>query len=146
MVHLNDKEISCESDYLTALECLDLREAGYPQGKSEYLWHKDKHNRDEWELYRRNPYDQSRDGDKMGYNRWVSAVTVEMAQAWQDSKPKPPPERNVVFLTFQRDNCPNPRQSACIFATSIRNDLISINESRIDGGLQVCVYFWKECE
>lgn len=131
-----------EKDYLPALECLDLREIGYPQGKSEYLWYRDRKNYQKWELYKRNPYDNSKDGDLMGYSRWVSAVTVEMAQVWQESKPKPPPERNVA--TFTSSRCPDPRKVACIFATSCRNNLISINESRIDGGLQVTVYYWKE--
>ncbi len=61
-------------EYYTPDECLDLRSEGYPQGRCKFLWHKNKHNKDRWELYKRNSYDISSFGDRWGYNRWVSAV------------------------------------------------------------------------
>lgn len=63
-----------EADYYTPEECIELRADGHPQGRSVYLWHKDKHNHDKWELYKRNSHDISQFGDSFGYNRWVSAV------------------------------------------------------------------------
>lgn len=139
-----------KEDFLSALDCLDLREAGYPQGKSTYLWLRDRQYKDKWSLYKRNPYDNSNKGDLLGYNRWVSAVTVKMAQAWQDSKPKPPPELHVTSLTFAEPRAKDPRKSAGIFATTCRDRLINITEVLRDMGVQsperleVTVYFWKE--
>jgi len=57
--------------------CLKLRDEGYKQGVSSFLWYKNKHNRDKWELYERNKYDISCFGDSHGYKRWVSAVSFK---------------------------------------------------------------------
>lgn len=58
-------------------DCLKLRQLGYPQGISRFLWHRNKHNHDQWELYARNKHDISNYGDKLGYNRWVSAAPID---------------------------------------------------------------------
>ena len=146
-----------EEDYLSALECLDLREAGYPQGESDYLWLQDKRYKDKWSLYKRNPYDNSENGDVLGYNRWVSAVTVRMAQLWQNSKKKKlspilMTKKHVDSLTFNSNMIPDPRKSAAIFASCYSvNDLISITQTTYTMDvrstvLEVTVFFWKEGE
>lgn len=135
--------------YLPPEECEELRGKGYPQGKTPYLWHKDKQRHDEWVLWKRNPHDMSQDADKMGFNRWVSAVTPEQAKNWRDRR-KPPkmspvlmPARNVNWKTFRFNRFSNPRKAAALFATSCRDDLISITESWAHIYLHVTVYFWK---
>lgn len=94
------------TDYLTPEKCEELAGMGYPQGETPYLWHKDKHNHDKWELYKRNPYDMSCDADKFGFNRWVSAVTPEQAKAWRNKqKPLQIQKRNVTIHKFQISLC-----------------------------------------
>jgi len=47
------------------------------QGTSMFLWHrknKNKDHLDRWEIYKRNKYDMSHDGDSRGYSRWISAL------------------------------------------------------------------------
>jgi hypothetical protein len=61
-------------EFLTPQSCNDLKSFGWPQGRSEYLWHKNKHNHDKWELYKRNPHDISMFADSFGYSRWVTAI------------------------------------------------------------------------
>ncbi len=67
----------CETEYFTPEQCLELRCQGWQQGISAFVWHCDKHNRDKWELYKRNNFDISSFGDRYGYNRWVSAVPID---------------------------------------------------------------------
>ena len=73
---------------------LKLRELGYPQGKTPYLWHRTKPSKvsfkqfdiavgdQHWIIYKRNKHDISSFGDSHGYNRWVSAPTYGEAFAW----------------------------------------------------------------
>lgn len=137
-----------EEDYLLPSECEELADEGYPQGKSEYLWHNDK--RTGWELYKRNQYDMSDTADRDGFNRWTTAITHEQAKEWRDrQKPKVlspvlMTERVVSSLTFLAGDLKCPRRSACIFATSCHDDLINISETRPNGYLHVTVYFWKD--
>lgn len=142
-----------EAEYLTPDECEEIRSEGYPQGKSKYLWHKDKHQHDRWVLYKRNQYDMSSDADKCGFNRWVTAVEHCEAKCFREKqKPVPLIEREVSSLTFSHKMIDDPRKSACIFATSIRDDLISITETILTSRpagydihmLEVTVYHWKE--
>jgi len=74
---------------------LRLRELGFPQGKTKYLWHKTKQAKvtfkkfdietgdEHWVMYKRNKHDISAFGDIYGYNRWVSAPTVEQVMRWK---------------------------------------------------------------
>ena len=70
---------------------LKLRDAGFPQGNTEHLWHKEKGCRgwdkfpEQWVIYKRNKHDISAFGDSHGYNRWVSAPTIEQAQRWGEN-------------------------------------------------------------
>ena len=61
---------------------LKLRRSGFPQGHTKFLWHKEKGNN--WVLYKRNNHDISSFGDKYGYNKWVSAPTIDEAQNWAE--------------------------------------------------------------
>lgn len=137
-----------EEDYLLPSECEELAGEGYPQGKSEYLWHNDK--RTGWELYKRNQYDMSDTADRDGFNRWTTAITHEQAKEWRDrQKPKVlspvlMTERVVSSLTFTNRMIEDPRKCACIFATSIRDDLINITEMMVEEFLFVTVYHWKD--
>ena len=74
------------------------------------------------------------------------AVTMNMAQAWRSQRnmPKPPPKQSIDYLTYRAGDLSDPRASACVFATSCRDDLITIIESWPSGYLHVTVYFWKE--
>jgi hypothetical protein len=68
------KGVGMNPDEFYSVEtCIGLRRY-YPQGRTRYLWHKNKHNRDKWELYERSPHDISSFGDSHGYGRWVSAI------------------------------------------------------------------------
>jgi hypothetical protein len=73
---------------------IKLRNLGFPQGKTPFLWHKQKGAKvslpkfdvvageEHWKLYKRNKHDISAFGDSHGYNRWVSAPTYVEATAW----------------------------------------------------------------
>ena len=81
-------------DHVLPETALKLREAGFPQGGTEYLWHKQKGAKisfpkhgivageEHWHLYKRNKHDISAFGDSHGYNRWVSAPTIDQANRW----------------------------------------------------------------
>ena len=142
-----------EDQYLSPDECIKMHGRGYPQGKSEYLWHKDKHQHDKWVLYKRNRHNMSATADKDGFNRWVTAITHEEAECWkhryrQDDKLMT--KKHVDSLTFREPMTSEPRKSAVIFATTCRDRLINITEILKEGGplsrehLHVTVYFWKE--
>lgn len=138
-----------ENGFLTYDQCEDLCSEGYPKGKSLYLWHKDKHQRDRWVLYKRNRHDMSQDADKHGLNRWITAITHDEAEAFHQRKKamieaSRPPKRDVDSLTFHAGPMETVRKSACLFATSCRNNLISITESWYYSDLKVTIYFWKE--
>lgn len=141
-------ETTNTEDFLSAEECEELQGEGYPQGKSHYLWHKDKHNHDKWVLYKRNPHDMSATADKDGFNRWVSAVTREHASCWrrwqQRNQTLPEPKIVAASLTFSSELTPDPRKSATIFANEYRDWLINISEVWINDNLEVTVYFWKD--
>lgn len=142
-----------ENEFLQVDQCEDLISEGYPRGKSIYLWHKDKHQHDKWVLYKRNRHDMSQDADKHGYNRWITAITHDEAEAFRtrkkamiesaDARTKPV-ERDVGWLTFCAGDCPDPRTSASIFATSCRGNLINITEICPNGYTHITVYYWKE--
>jgi len=78
-----------EKQFVLPQTALRMREAGYPQGRTPYLWHKEKRlnfttmrKEDHWVLYKRNKYDISAFGDSHGYNRWVSAPTINQTKEW----------------------------------------------------------------
>ena len=89
-----------------------LREAGFPQGNTPYLWHKQKGAKvslpkygviageEHWKIYKRNKHDISAFGDSHGYNRWVSAPTVEQAQAWAQRIKEERMEAGEAFEEF----------------------------------------------
>jgi len=135
-----------KSDYLLPEECSDLVGEGYPTGTSQYLWHNDK--RTGWDLWKRNQHDMSKDGDSMGYNRWIIAITHQEAANWR-ARQKPKKVMTsilaVEWLTFRAGDVPDPRRSAVIFATSIGKDLlINITEICPNGYIHITVYYWKE--
>ena len=85
-------------EFVLPQTALKLREVGFPQGKTKYLWHKRKGAKvslpkhgviageEHWHLYKRNKHDISAFGDAYGYNRWVSAPTVEQVRRWKEIK------------------------------------------------------------
>jgi len=82
--------------YVLPHTAVKLRESGFPQGGTKYLWHKQKGAKvsfprhgivageEHWVLYKRNRHDISAFGDSHGYNRWVSAPTIEQAVKWKE--------------------------------------------------------------
>jgi len=85
-------------DHVLPETALKLREIGFPQGNTKYLWHRRKgakvslpaHNivagEEHWHIYKRNKHDISAFGDSHGYNRWVSAPTIEQVREWMKQK------------------------------------------------------------
>ena len=84
-----------DKQFVLPQTALKMRDAGFPQGKTLYLWHKTKpmkfdfhgmkKGETHWVLYKRNKHDISAFGDRHGYNRWVSAPTVAEAKRWADT-------------------------------------------------------------
>ena len=69
--------------YFTPEDCFLLRQLGFPQGTSIWLWHQEKRKNNKWIMYKRNNYDISSFGDKYGYNRWITAVHIDNTIAQQ---------------------------------------------------------------
>lgn len=144
---------SFQNGFLDHDQCEELCSEGYPTGKTIWLWHKDKHQRDRWVLYKRNNNDMSQDADKHGLNRWITAITHDQAAVFRSRKAamieaqsevSRPKDQIVWSLTFHAGPAEAIRTSACLFATSCRDSLINITEAHIGSFLKVTVYFWKD--
>lgn len=53
-------------------------------------------------------------------------------------------ERKIGSCTYHAGSAEQVRASACAFAETLRENLISISDAYDDGFLKVTVYFWKE--
>lgn len=87
-----------DKNYVLPHTALKLRDIGYPQGKTPYLWHLKKGAKvslpehgivageEHWELYKRNKHDMSSDADAKGLNRWVAAPTIGETKVWAETE------------------------------------------------------------
>lgn len=53
-------------------------------------------------------------------------------------------ERKIGSCTYHAGSVEQVRASACSFAETLRENLISISDAYDSGFLKVTVYFWKE--